>query len=175
MKKVLTILVVIFALVAVAVVASPAYAQEGNPPVYPRGGHGHGGGMYADPVNMDSVLSDLIHANLADALGLTPEELTAREAAGDTFIEIALASGFSAEDAWDMQLQARLDALEQGVAQGLITQEQADWMTERWDSMPMYAYNSGSGQSYTGCWDDDTSGENPYNYNQSGRGGHFGR
>ena len=173
MKKILTILAVIFVLVAVAAMTTPAYAQEGNPPVYPRGGRGHGGsGTYADPANMGSVLSDLIHANLADALNLTSEELTAREAAGESFFEIALAAGFSAEEATDMQLQARLDALEQGVAEGLITQEQADWMAERWNSMPMYGYGIENGQAYDGCLQDD-AGVRPYN--QGGRGGNFGR
>ena len=174
MKKVLIVLAVVVVLAAAVAVAVPAYAQEGDNPVYPHGGRGHGGGMYGDAVAMDGVLSDLIHANLAEALELTPADLTAREDAGETFVEIALAAGFSADEALDMQLQARLDALEEGVAQGLITQDQADWMADHWSSMPMYGYGSEDTQSYDSCWNDE-AGERQYSENQSGRGGRYGR
>jgi hypothetical protein len=184
MKKGLTILAVIFVLVAAAAVATPAFAQEGDTPMYPRGGNGRGGnggagtGTYADPVNLDGTLDDLIQANLADALGLTPAELAAREDAGETFTEIALAAGYSIAEAQDIQLQARLDALEQGVTDGLLTQDQADWMADRWSGAGTYANGNAGGnntsvQPYAGCCDE--TGTPSYSANQGGRGGRFGR
>ena len=82
-------------------------------------------------INLDGALSDLIHENLAAALGITPEELTARLDSGETFSEIALSLGFDQTSVMDMMIQARADALVQAVADGLITQEQADWLASR--------------------------------------------
>jgi len=44
---------------------------------------------------------------------------------------IAQAQGLSDEEIRDRTAQLRADALAQAVADGLITQEQADWMLER--------------------------------------------
>ncbi|MBN2503511.1 MAG: hypothetical protein JXB38_22230 [Anaerolineales bacterium] len=178
MKKVLITLAVVLALVATVVFVAPAYAQEGAPPMYPRGGNGRGGngsagtGLYADPVNLDGALDDLVQASLAETLGLTLAELAAREDAGETFVSIALALGYSIDEAQDMQTQARLDALEQGVIDGLLTQEQADWMTSRWDGTAMYG--NGNGNNANMQPSDDTATRS-YSNSQSGRGGRFGR
>ena len=176
MKNVLIALAVVLALAATVAVVAPAYAQEGDTPMYPRGGNGRGGnagagtGLYADPVNLDGVLDDLVQASLAEALGLTPAELAAREDAGETFVEIALEAGYSMDEAQDLQSQARLDALEQGVVDGLLTQEQVDWMASRWDGTAMY----GNGNN-ANVQPSDDPGTHTYSNSQSGRGGRFGR
>lgn len=65
---------------------------------------------------------------LADALDLTPEELEARHDAGETFWEIAEAEGLSAEEIQELMFSAHDVALEDAVANGWLTEEQAEWM-----------------------------------------------
>ena len=96
-----------------------------------------------DNINLDGVLSDLIHANLAAALGITPEELAVRLDAGETFAQIALSLGFDSATISDILTQARADALAQAVASGLITQAQADWLASRGSQTPATGYGSG--------------------------------
>ncbi len=71
---------------------------------------------------------NLVWGGLAEALGLTQDELNAELAAGKTLAQIAEAQGVSQE-----QLAAALEAsvktgLDQAVADGALTQEQANWM-----------------------------------------------
>lgn len=109
---------IFIALLAVAVAAfgfaGSAYAQGGTP--------NPGGGL----------LHDLMLANLAEQLGISIEDLEARQAAGQTGYQVALDLGFSAEQAIALIGAARSASLDQAVEQGLITQAQADWMRSRW-------------------------------------------
>ncbi|MBN1373248.1 MAG: hypothetical protein JW987_15030, partial [Anaerolineaceae bacterium] len=79
----------------------------------------------------DTPMSDYMHAALADKLGLTVAELEAKEAEGVTAWQIAEAQGLTVEEFRAMMLEARTTALAQMVADGTITQEQADWMSQR--------------------------------------------
>ena len=74
------------------------------------------------------MLEDLIHANLADVLGIEIDDLTARIDAGETILAIALSLEFDSVEIRDMIVAARADVLAQAVVDGLITQEQADWL-----------------------------------------------
>ncbi len=79
---------------------------------------------------MDGPLAGYMIDSLADALGLTPDELQTRIQAGERPEEIAEAQGLDADEARELLSQARADALEQAVADGVITQEEADRMLE---------------------------------------------
>ena len=76
-----------------------------------------------------------MQAELAAKLGLTPEALQELHDDGQTFWQIAEAQGVSAEDAQQMMLDARAVALDKMVADGAITQEQADFMKTRMGGM----------------------------------------
>lgn len=122
-----------------------------------QGAYGTGTGIPLDQsINLDGILEDLIHANLADALGIEVYDLTARLDAGETFLSIAFSLGFDSTTIRDMIVAARADALAQAVADGLITQEQVDWMASHGNRMP--AANFGEGIcDYTGeCIGDGT-------------------
>jgi hypothetical protein len=70
----------------------------------------------------------------AEALNLTPEELFSELHSGKTLSEIADAQGVDLQAVQDALNANRADAfkqsIEQAVADGKITQEQADWMLE---------------------------------------------
>lgn len=115
MKKViLAVTLVVLALGAFGV--GVALAQGQQPPV-----NGYGFGL----------LHEYMDKALANALGLTVDEFESRRAAGETFYQIALSKGFTAEQIPALMLDARAKALQAAVADGVITQEQADWMNAR--------------------------------------------
>ena len=146
MKKLslITLLLIGVAVIALAI-ANPTLAAEAS-----RGGPGGGGARggrqgtsgigtgvpLEQTIYLDGALSELIHENLASALGISLEELVARLDAGETVSQIMLDLGLDPTLARDLVLQARTDALTQAVTEGLITQEQADWLATRWTASP---------------------------------------
>jgi hypothetical protein len=156
-KKALLVALLLGVAILTLSVASPTFAAEptrGGPGGgdSPGGGNGRQGttgtgtGIPVDAnINLDGVLSDLIHANLAIALDIPLDELTARLDAGETFSQIAL-SEFPDLDPTaisNILVQARADALAQAVEDGLITQEQADWLASRDNQNPAASYGDG--------------------------------
>lgn len=136
---------ILFAAVGVLVVALAAvglvYAQEQNPPasdeVFSSGecdGTGpHGFGLFGKgPEGEEGVLHDYMIASLADALDLSVDELEARLADGERIFEIAQSLGYDdEEEIRTLILDAKQAAVEAGLADGAISQEQADFMLER--------------------------------------------
>ena len=119
MKKTLlivTLLVVALGALGVGVVA----AQDGEPP--------YGGRGVADGTG---TLHDYMEKAMADAVGLTVDAFEARHDAGETFYQIALAEGFTAEEIPALMQEARANALDAAAKDGVISQEQADWMGSR--------------------------------------------
>lgn len=81
----------------------------------------------------------------AQALGLTPEELTTRLQAGDTLWVIAQEKGMTAEQFQQMMTTARTTALNLAVTDGVITQAQADFMLQRMNTMMGNGFGPGFG------------------------------
>jgi hypothetical protein len=67
---------------------------------------------------------------LAEGLGTTAEDLEDRLKSGESLSEIAEAEGLSDEELGSLISEANEAALQAAVDQGLITQEQADWMAQ---------------------------------------------
>ncbi len=106
--------------------------QPGQPPVGPGYGWVCGGcGMRGLGFNWHQTMLE----TAAKALGLTPDELTAEFQAGKTLAQIAKERGVELADVQKALLDARKTALDKAVADGLITQEQADWMLDHMQSM----------------------------------------
>jgi hypothetical protein len=101
------------------------------------GGHGQG------------PLHEYMVAEFAVAFDLTVETLEARLDAGDTMWTIAQEQGFTQEQFRTLMADARTTAINQAVANGIITQEQADWMLERMSQM----MESGFGPGFGPCHD----------------------
>ena len=68
---------------------------------------------------------------LAEALDLTPEAVQERLGASETPWEIAVSSGLNEEQARKVLSDAHIAALDAAVADGAISQEQADWIRDR--------------------------------------------
>ncbi len=156
MKKTMIILAVVALGIATFGFAGAASAQDITP-YYPGGGNGRGGnGGNGNPagsgtgtgipleqnINLDGVLDDYMAAYIADGLGITVDELKAREAAGETLVTIGLSLGFDQDYILALHTDARTAALAQAVADGLITQTEADWMLSRLDN-GQYGVSSG--------------------------------
>lgn len=147
------------ALLGVAILAlglvgfASAQTVTPEPPPYPgygpgmMGGRGGPGGIMGGYRAQDGtgILHDYMIAAFADALGLTPEELESRLAAGETLWQIALSEGYSAEEFSQLWIDARTSALEEAVADGVITQEQADWMIAHMQARQAAGYGPGLG------------------------------
>ena len=131
---------VVVALLAVALV-SLALAQGPGPGTPPAGRgpgfadedgdglcdhYGNGWGMMGTGWSWHQTMLE----TAAKALGLTPDELTAEFQAGKTLAQVAKERGVELADVQTALLDARKTALDKAVADGSITQEQADWMLD---------------------------------------------
>mgnify|MGYP001386823187 CR=1 FL=1 len=76
-------------------------------------------------------MHDLMIDAWSEKLSLSVDELNQRIADGETLYEIAVSTGMTAEEFQAARVEIHAAVLEQAVAQGLITQEQADWMQSR--------------------------------------------
>jgi hypothetical protein len=96
-------------------------------------------------------LHEYMYNAFAQALGLTPEELETRRLAGDTLWDIAQEQGMTAEQFQELMTTARTNAVNQAVADGVITQEQGNFMLERMETMMGNGVGPGSGLGNGGC------------------------
>ena len=108
---------------------------------YGMGGYGMGGYGYAG--SMPTLL--------AEALGMTTEELVAAQADGQTVAEMAAAQGVDLADVVAALVAPRAERLAQSAADGSLTQEQADAMlAEMTEHMTARLENEGLGYA-GGC------------------------
>jgi hypothetical protein len=148
----------------IAVVALGAaglvYAQTQTPPApgYGMMGGGYGGmmgrgfggmmggyGLASDGPGSYGPMHQYMLDAFAEALGLDAETLQERLEAGETMWQIAEAQGFSQDEFATLWTEAHAAALEQAVADGVITQEQADWMAQHMAQRQAAGFGPGSG------------------------------
>lgn len=77
------------------------------------------------------VLHPYMVAAFAARLNLSVEQVESALAAGQTLYQIALANGVSAEQFPALMTEVRQAAIRAALADGVITQAQADWMLAR--------------------------------------------
>lgn len=162
MKK--TILIVaLLALAFGALGVGVAYAQGPVP-------GGRGGGMMQ---NGGGYLHTYMVTALAGKLGLKVDDINARLAAGETMYDIAIADGVKAEDLPALMLDVRTQALDAAVKDGIVTQQQADWMKSRGFGSGGMGANYGNG---TGTCPMGGASYGPWGGSGgTGMGGGFGR
>ena len=160
MKKYLiigsAILLALLALIALGV-GGLVYAQTQTPPgqpVTPFPGYGPGmmgrGGMmggwrgqgYAQGYG---PMHPYMLEAFAEALGLAPDAVQARLEAGESMWQIAEAEGIQADALRDFMIGVHTQALEAAVSDGILTQEQANWMSQHMAQMPMLGWGAGRG------------------------------
>ena len=118
-----------------------AYADDGDTG-RPFGGHGGRGGRGLDGAGLEAI---------AEVLGMEPEEMKTALQEGKTLQELADEAGVDMEeihevmsalreDAAAEREQAMRDHIAQALADGTMSQEQADWMLEGLDKG--YFFNS---------------------------------
>ncbi|HSB91342.1 MAG TPA: hypothetical protein VLD63_15105, partial [Anaerolineales bacterium] len=75
-------------------------------------------------------LRDYMLQAVAGKLGLTVEELTSKLSDGQTLVDIAKGQGIAEDDVPALLKEARSDALQLAVSDGVLTQEQAEWIEQ---------------------------------------------
>jgi hypothetical protein len=126
-KPILIVGLVVMALVVLGV--GVAFAQgptpyAGNGPMMTQNG---GGWMH-----------DYVEQALAAKLGLTEKQVEDQLAAGVPMYQIALDNGIQQEALTDFMNGVHQDAFAAAVKDGVVTQEQADWMLQRMQSRGGY-------------------------------------
>ena len=89
-------------------------------------------------INLDGLLDDIIHEELALALDLDPSVLIERLENGESILDIAFSMGLDSEAVEELITDVRLAALSEAVELGLITQEQSDWMASTGFGKPSF-------------------------------------
>lgn len=166
MKKTLVVVsVMIITLVVALGIAGYAVAQTGRQWLGGMmGGSNYSGGMMDGSGYAGSMMNGygmggmmggygtygLMHQfmvnALAENLGLQPEELQSRIDAGESMWDIASAEGLTDEEITTVMQSAHEFAIEQAVADGVITQEQAEWMNDH--MLQMHSGGAGFGSCH---------------------------
>ncbi|MHC1781586.1 MAG: hypothetical protein AB9891_02280 [Anaerolineaceae bacterium] len=139
MKKILVILALVGVTAFAFAFTGNVLAQTVQPPVVEpgfgpgmMGGGFRGGMMGARGTGVGTgLMHDAMVAAFAEKLGLSVDDLNARLTAGETMYDIAAEKGLSVEDFTSLMTDVRASALDDAVAAGTITQEQADFMKTR--------------------------------------------
>jgi hypothetical protein len=98
---------------------------------------------------------------VAQKLGLTYDQLTQATQNGQTIAQLAKAKGVSLDALKSAAEDAIKNSFAALVKQGVMTQEQADWMADHMDDMPMFNFESGFGPGMMGGWQNGTAPTTP--------------
>lgn len=135
--------VLIFAAVSPVMAAGPQQGGPGNgdPEEWGgdsprRGARRAGAGMYLNQnlkmeIQMDGLLEEIIHSQLAEALGIDLNILNERLEAGESMVDLAADQGYDQAAFSEMMVEARITALQEAVESGILSQEQVDWISTR--------------------------------------------
>ena len=133
MKKFVVTLMVVAVVVFALSVAGVAYAQ--SPTQTPgigtgrMGGRGSQNGLGGVSATVgDGILHDYMIAAYAEALDIPAADLEARLDSGETMAQIAISTGLTLEQFRTLMVDVRTQAIDQALADGVLTQAQADWL-----------------------------------------------
>jgi hypothetical protein len=139
-KTILIVGLVVLALGALGV--GVAFAQGGTPP-YAGNGPMMGGNGYG-------WMYDYVEQAFAAKLGLTEEQVEDQLAAGRPMYQIALDNGIKQEELANFMNEVHKEAFANAVKDGVMTQEQADWMLQRMQNNGGYGYGTGTCPMHNG-------------------------
>ena len=138
MKTLLKVIgiVAVVGIVGAVIVGAVAFAQGPQQNFNPQNfagqmRHGFQQGMHGQTHGlMGEDMEETMHTAIADALGMSEADFEAEMNAGKTMFDIAAEQGVDVNTVWTAMQSARADAVQQAVANGTLTQEQADWMSQ---------------------------------------------
>ena len=142
MKKIILIAALVLAVVAVmGVGAGVVFAQDVTPPFNGQG----------PMMNGEGPLHTFMVVEWAKKLDLNVNDINTRLDAGESMYDIALSAGVTAEEFPAVMTEVRTNAVNEGVAANVITQEQADWMLSHGQGMGgMYGNGNCTGSGSQG-------------------------
>jgi hypothetical protein len=114
-----------------------------------RGMQGMMGGTYTGTMPMHGAMMgangmhEQVWTAIAAELDMTYEELNTAVQSGQTVAQLAQARGISLDVLKTAALNAMRISFADLVEQGVLTQEQADWMLDHMDDMPMFNFEQG--------------------------------
>jgi hypothetical protein len=100
-------------------------------------------------------MHDYMISAFANAVGLTVDQVNTRLSNGETPQQIAIAQGKTEADLPALWTQVRTDALKAAVADGVITQAQADVMLQHMNNYSGPGFGPGFGNGNCPMWDGD--------------------
>jgi len=128
MKKTMIVVLAFAMFVAAFGAVGSAYAMEDAGKGPGNGGNGANGNGAAG-ANGTSILSAYMDDAAASVLGLDTAEVAERLVAGETFYDIALSMGYTAETWQELFADAKAIALEAAAADGFVPQGQSQMNT----------------------------------------------
>lgn len=138
MKRILLIVVLVglaFGALGIGVVV----AQGGQPPVY-----GNGISMMWAGRGSNGPMHTYMEQALAEKLGLTEAQVEDDLASGKTMYQVAIENGIAEADLSAFMSEVHRAAFDQAVVEGVLTQDQANWMLERMLSMEAGGHGYGN-------------------------------
>ena len=126
------------------------YAQEPTPAVPAGEGLGPRGFGQDHAGTGDGLLHEYMTEAISDVFGISPDELEEIHESGDTLWE---SLDLTIEDFRSKMTEVRQTALENAADDGVISQDQADWMTERMNGAGTGQYGPGDGSCLDGDGD----------------------
>jgi len=138
-KTILIVGLVVAALVVLGV--GVAFAQGVRPPF---------AGNMPMLQNGGGWMHDYVEQALAAKLGLTEEQVEDELTAGKSMVQIALDNGIKQADVANFMNEVHKDAFAKAVKDGVATQEQADWMLQRMQTMSQNGYGTGNCPMHNG-------------------------
>jgi len=130
MKKALIVIAILLGVAGLVAVVGSVYAQT-TPPTESSGENPSGVNRHGMWGRNAGQIQPYIIAALAEGLDLTVEEFQSRLDEGERVIDIAIEQGLTLADYRDLKESTRLTAIDRALADGVITQEQADRLKEK--------------------------------------------
>ena len=163
----MVVAVVVFALSAVGVAYAQSPTQTPGTGTGRMGGRGSQNGLGgANTTAGDGILHDYMIAAYAEKLNIPVADLEARLDSGETMAQIALSTGLTFEQFRTLMVEVRTQAIEQALNDGVLTQAQADWMSQH-GAGQMAGGQMGNGSGMRGGGQGQFANPNCPYYNQT--------
>jgi len=141
MKK--TFLIVAIVVLALGVWGAGVAFAQGEQPSQPYGFSGMGGPGMMNGRGGYGFMQDYVEQALAEKLSLTEGQVEDAISNGTTMYQLALDNGVVEADLPVFMNEVHQAAFDKAIADGVIPQEQADWMLERMQGMFINGYGFG--------------------------------